>query len=45
VVTWVTHGDHRSAMLATGVFFAIGLTILAGLDAARGRRAALESDR
>ena len=45
VVTWVTHGDHRSAMLATGVFFAIGLAILAGLDAARGRRAALESDR
>jgi len=45
VVTWVTHGDHRSAMLITGVFFAIGLAILAGLDAARGRRAALESDR
>ena len=44
VVTWVTHGDHRSAMLATGVFFAIGLTILAGLDAARGRRAALKSE-
>jgi len=42
VVTWVTHGDHRSAMLATGVFFAIGLAILAGLDAARGRKAALE---
>jgi len=44
VVTWVTHGDHRSAMLITGVFFAIGLAILAGLDAARGRRAALKSE-
>jgi len=42
VVTWVTHGDHRSAMLITGVFFAIGLTILAGLNVVRGRKAALQ---
>jgi len=42
-VTWATQGDHRSAMLVTGVFFAIGLAILSGLDAARGRRAALEA--
>jgi len=42
VVTWVTHGDHRSAMLITGVFFAIGLTILADLNVVRGRKAALQ---
>ena len=42
LVTWMTHGNHRLAMLVTGVFFVIGLGILAGLDVARGRRAALE---
>lgn len=42
LVTWVTHGNHRFAMLVTGIFFVIGLAILAGLDVARGRRAALE---
>jgi UMF1 family MFS transporter len=40
-VTWITHGNHRVAMLCTGVFFVIGLAILATLDVARGRRAAL----
>ena len=44
VVTWATPGDHRSAMLVTGVFFAIGLAILAGLDVARGRLAALKAE-
>jgi UMF1 family MFS transporter len=43
VVTWITLGNHRVAMLVTGVFFVVGLAILAGLDVARGRRAALES--
>ena len=42
LVTWMTLGNHRFAMLVTGVFFVIGLAILAGLDVARGRRAALE---
>ncbi len=41
LVTWITHGDHRLAMLVTGVFFVIGIGLLAGLDVARGRRAAL----
>jgi len=31
-------------MLVTGAFFVIGMAILAGLDVARGRRAALEDD-
>jgi MFS transporter, UMF1 family len=44
LVTWVTHGNHRLAMLVTGIFFVIGLAILAGLDTARGRRAALAAD-
>ena len=40
-VTWATHGNHRLAILVTGLFFVVGLAILAGLDTARGRRAAL----
>ena len=44
LVTWITAGNHRFAMLVTGVFFIIGLAILAGLDVARGRRAALEAE-
>ena len=42
LVTWTTHGNHRFAMLVTGIFFVMGLAILAGLDVARGRRAALQ---
>ena len=42
VVTWITLGDHRFAMLVTGAFFVVGLGILGGLDVARGRRAAIE---
>jgi UMF1 family MFS transporter len=45
VVTWVTLGNHRFAMLVTGSFFLIGIGILAGLDVARGRRAVLEAAR
>ncbi len=40
VVTWITAGDHRLAMLVTGGYFVIGLIILAGIDVERGRRAA-----
>lgn len=42
VVTWVTGGNHRFAMLVTGVFFVIGMAILGGLDVKRGRSAALQ---
>jgi len=41
LVTWVTHGDHRVAILVTGVFFLAGLAILSGIDIARGRAAAI----
>src|SRR6267142_648656 len=39
-VTWMTDGNHRLAMLATGGFFVAGLLLLAGIDVPRGRRAA-----
>jgi UMF1 family MFS transporter len=41
LVTWVTHGDHRSAILVTGAFFVAGLGILWRVDVARGRAAAI----
>lgn len=41
VVTWMTGGNHRLAMLATGMFFVVGIAILAGIDVKRGRSAAL----
>lgn len=40
-VSWVSQGNHRLAMLITGAFFVLGLLILHGVDARRGRRAAL----
>jgi UMF1 family MFS transporter len=40
-VTWVTHGDQRTAILVTGLYFVVGIAILAGIDVERGRRAAL----
>jgi UMF1 family MFS transporter len=43
-VTWATQGNHRLAILSTGAFFVIGLAILAGLDTARGRAAALKDE-
>jgi UMF1 family MFS transporter len=42
LVTWITLGNHRFAMLVTGVFFVIGIAILSGLNTARGRAAALK---
>jgi UMF1 family MFS transporter len=41
LVTWISGGDHRLAIAITGVYFVIGLIIIATLDVARGRRAAL----
>ncbi len=36
-VTWITGGNHRLAILLTGVFFLISLVILAFMDEQRGR--------
>lgn len=38
LVVWVTGGNHRLGLLATGFFFIAGLVVLAGLDFARGLR-------
>lgn len=42
-VTWLSGGDHRLAMLITGVYFIIGIALISGVDAGRGRAAALEA--
>ena len=34
-------GDHRTAIMVLGVYFAVGLAILRGVDLRRGRAAAL----
>jgi UMF1 family MFS transporter len=41
LVSWASAGDHRLAMLITGVFFVAGLAVLRSVDAGRGRRQAL----
>jgi MFS transporter, UMF1 family len=38
LVTWATHGNHRLAILCTGLFFVVGLLVLKGIDVERGRR-------
>ena len=42
-VSWISQGNHRLAMLITGGFFVAGLLLLGGVDAHRGRRAALKN--
>jgi MFS transporter, UMF1 family len=44
LVSWISRGDHRLAMLITGIYFIIGLMILMSLDIQRGRRAALQEE-
>lgn len=41
-VSWISQGNHRLSMLITGSFFVAGLLLLQGVDARRGRRAALK---
>lgn len=40
LVSFATDGNHRLAMLFTGIFFVIGLILLTRIDVERGRRAA-----
>ena len=40
LVTWLTAGNHRLAILSTAVFFVAGWALLRPLDVARGERAA-----
>jgi len=44
LANWISRGDHRLAILTTGVYFVLGLAVLAGVDAERGHRAALAAD-
>jgi len=37
IVTWITHGNHRLAILLTGAFFFISLIFLAFVSETRGR--------
>ena len=40
LVTWITAGNHRLAILSTLVFFVVGWLLLRPLDLSRGRQAA-----
>jgi MFS transporter, UMF1 family len=44
LVTWGTSGNHRLAIMVTGLFFVLGLLLLRGIDVTRGREAALRFD-
>lgn len=39
VLVWATGGNHRAALLTTGLFFLAGLALLGRLDFERGIRA------
>ena len=41
LVTWLSAGNHRLAILLTGVYFIVGLLILKRVNVTRGRHAAL----
>jgi len=41
IVTWISGGDHRLAMIITGGYFVLGMAVLVGVNVRRGRRAAL----
>jgi UMF1 family MFS transporter len=43
IVTWAFAGNHRLGIFAVGLYFVIGLALLAGVDVERGRRAALNA--
>jgi len=38
LITWLTHGNHRLAILITGLFFVGGLVLLRRVDLAQGMR-------
>lgn len=42
-VTWFSHGDHRLAILLTGIYFVAGIAIVTTVNMLRGRAAALAS--
>ena len=40
LVTWITGGNHRIAIVSTGLFFVVGWILLARVDVQRGARVA-----
>jgi UMF1 family MFS transporter len=42
LVTWVTSGNHRLAIVSTGAFFVVGLVLLRRINIERGAARALE---
>ncbi|SEL05127.1 MFS transporter [Nitrosovibrio tenuis] len=44
LVSWISRGDHRLAMLISGGYFIIGLAILMSVNIRRGREAALHAE-
>jgi UMF1 family MFS transporter len=44
LVSWISGGDHRLAILITGSYFVMGLALLVGIDAGRGHRAAMRGN-
>ncbi|MEZ5660544.1 MAG: MFS transporter [Burkholderiaceae bacterium] len=43
IVTWLSSGNHRLAILSTGLFFIAGLFLLRAIDPARGRQVAMDA--
>ena len=43
-VTWITHNNHRLAILLTGAYFVVSLAILAFVHEARGRKQVAGND-
>jgi UMF1 family MFS transporter len=43
IITWMTGGNQRMAILSTAVLFAIGLVLLLRVNVERGRQAALQA--
>lgn len=43
-VAWISGGDHRRALLTVGIFFVIGLLILASINVQRGRASAMQGE-
>jgi UMF1 family MFS transporter len=41
LVTWLSDGNHRLAILSTGLFFVVGLVLLRKVNVQRGAAAAL----
>ena len=42
LITWASGNNHRLAILATGLYFLVGLILLRGVNVARGHDAALK---